>query len=84
MFDRKTWEEFKDSGMLWLINTILHVFGWAITYEIDNGEIVDVFPRRVKYRGFSEEANTDGYIKVTEYMKNNCEFLLKEAKDEDH
>ena len=34
MIDKKTWQEFKDSGLLWWINMILHTFGWAIVFEI--------------------------------------------------
>lgn len=48
---------------------ILHTFGWAICVVVDEEGIVDVYPARVKYRGFSEKINTDGYIKVSKYMK---------------
>lgn len=79
MIERKTWEEFRNSKLLWFINTILHTFGWAIVIDVDNGKIVDVYPARVKFRGFSEEINTDGYIGLSKYMKDNCEELLKES-----
>jgi hypothetical protein len=81
---RKTWEEFRDSKLLWFINTILHVFGWAIvinTNKDDNSAITDIYPARVKFRGFSEAINKDGYIGLSKYMKENCEELLKEAKE---
>ena len=81
MTERKTWEEFRDSKLLWFVNTILHTFGWAITIEVDNDKVVDVYPARVKFRGFSEKINTEGYIGLSEYMKENCEKLLKEAKE---
>lgn len=81
MIERKTWEEFRDSKLLWFVNTILHTFGWAITVDIDNDKIVDVYPARVKFRGFSEKINTEGYIGLSEYMKENCEELLKEAME---
>lgn len=83
--DKKNkWKEFKDSGLLWFINSILHVFGWAIKYETDSDtkEILSVYPDRVKFRGFPEESNTKGYINLSKYMKENAEQLLKEAKDE--
>lgn len=79
MIERKEWEEFRDSKLLWFINTILHTFGWAIVIDVDNDKIVDVYPARVKFRGFSEEINTDGYIGLSKYMKDNCEELLKES-----
>ena len=81
MIERKTWEEFRDSKLLWFVNTILHTFGWAITMDIDDNKIVDVYPARVKFRGFSEKINTEGYIGLSEYMKENCEELLKEARE---
>ena len=82
MIVKKSWNEFIDSGMLWWINMILHTFGWSITYVLeDDGTISDVYPARVKYRGFSEKSNTEGYIKVSKYMKENCGQLLKEAED---
>lgn len=81
MVDRKTWKEFRDSKLLWFVNTILHAFGWAIVLDIDNDVVTDVYPARVKFRGFSDEINTAGYIGLSEYMKENCEELLKEAKE---
>lgn len=84
MVTRKSWEEFRKSGLLWWINMLLHTFGWAIVVEIaeDNTDkITNVYPARVKYRGFSEPNNTKGYIQVSKYMKSNCEELLKEAAE---
>ena len=81
MVERKTWKEFRDSKLLWFTNTILHAFGWAITVDTIDGEIVDAYPARVRFRGFSEKINTEGYIGLSEYMKENCEELLKEAKE---
>lgn len=79
MIERITWKEFQESGMLWWINMILHTFGLAIVIEVDNSEIVDVYPARVKYRGFSENENTKGYQKVSNYMNENARQLLKES-----
>ena len=38
---KKTWTEFREIGLLWFINTILHMFGWAIVVEVDNGEVIN-------------------------------------------
>lgn len=81
MVSRKTWEEFKESGMLWWINMILHTFGWAIVFEYENSKVVNVYPARVKYRGFAEQNNTDGYIKVSQYLKDNVDNILKESME---
>lgn len=79
--ERKSWEEFRDNGMLWFINSILHLFGYAIVYEFENGEVKNVFPARVKFRGFSEENNTKGYQKISKYLQENINKLVKEAEE---
>ena len=81
MIVEKSWEEFRDSGFLWWINMILHTFGWAITVKMEDGKIIDANPARVKFRGFGEKNNTEGYIKVSQYMKENVSELLEEAEN---
>lgn len=78
----KTWKEFQESGMLWMANTILQVFGWSIAIDQDeNGNIISVCPARIKYRGFTQKTNDRGYIKVSKFMEENAEELLKEAME---
>lgn len=82
MVKEKTWKEFRESGLLWWINMILHTFGWAIVIELDeNGEITKVYPARVKFRGFGEGNNSMGYQQVTKYMVDNAEELLRESEE---
>lgn len=82
MVAKKTWKEFRKSGLLWWTNMILHTFGWAIFVDVDdNGEIKNAYPARVKFRGFSEKSNTEGYIKVSRYIKENIADLLEESKN---
>lgn len=82
MIEEKTWKDFRESGLFWWMNMILHTFGWAIVVDVnENSEITRVYPARVKFRGFDEKSNTEGYIKVSEYMKENVEQLTKEAKE---
>lgn len=60
---------------------ILHTFGWAIVTDIDeDGNVVKAYPTRVKFRGFNEESNTNGYIKVSKYLSENADDLLEESK----
>ena len=59
---------------------ILHTFGWAIVVEEESGRIIDVYPARVKYRGFTEKCNEEGYIRVSQYIKDNADVLLEESK----
>ena len=83
MTEKKSWQEFRNSGLLWWINMILHTFGWAIGVEQDNEtkEIVRAYPARVSFRGFDNSSNTKGYIKVSQYMKENSDKLLDESKE---
>ena len=83
MIKRITWTEFMDSGALWFTNRILHLFGMAIVvqYATDSREILDVYPARVKFRGFSEDIEIDGFSKITSYLKNNIDELSKETED---
>ena len=79
MITKKNWKEFRDSGLLWFINTILHTFGWSIVIEMDGGEVINVYPARVKFRGFNEKSNTEGYRKISKYLKENIDELEKES-----
>jgi hypothetical protein len=83
MIEKRTWAEFRRSGFLWWINMILHTFGWAICMDInkETGEIQDVYPARVKFRGFDEKNNSEGYIKVSKYMKENAPILEAESRE---
>lgn len=77
MIEQKSWDEFRDSGLLWFVNQNLHLFGWALAYE---PETKKVFPARCKFRGFSERINTEGYQKVTKYLNESMSELLEDTK----
>lgn len=81
MITKRTWEEFRSSGLLWLVNTMLHVFGWSLVFQFEGEKVIGVFPARVKFRGFSNDVNTNSYINLSEYMAKNADDLLKEARD---
>lgn len=76
MLTEKTVKEFQDSGLLWFINTILHTFGWVIVAEGTN-----MYPCRTDMRGFSNASNDKGYKRITEYLANNINTLMKDVKD---
>lgn len=82
MIDEKSWSEFRNSGMLWFVNMILHTFGWALVVDVDDDDnVTSCYPARVKFRGFNVNSNTKGYIAVSEYLKNNINDILEEAKN---
>lgn len=79
---KKSWKEFRESGLLWWINMILHTFGWSIIVEAEkDGTITNAYPARVKFRGFTNEFNAEGYIKVSEYINKESVKLLKESRE---
>lgn len=81
MIQRKTWDEFYSTGLLFAINQFLHIFGYAIIVKKENGIITDVYPARVKFRGFDKNSVYEEYVKISEYMKENSKELLKESKE---
>lgn len=82
MLTEISWEEFRDSGLFWLVNMNLHLFGMAIALEIDEdtGAVMRAYPARVRFRGFDEKSTEEGYLKISRYMEENAVQLLEEAK----
>lgn len=79
---RKTWKEFYDTGLLWWVNRILHTFGWAIVFDInDAGVVIDVFPVRCTYRGFGVDSEEEGFKKVTKYLAKEVNELQKDVHE---
>lgn len=67
----KSWEEFRNSQLLWWVNRSLHLFGWAIVLkQNDNGKL-EAFPAKVNFRGFTQEREEMGFIKLTDYLIEN-------------
>ena len=77
----KGWGDFQKTGLLWWINRILHTFGWSIVLEeAEDGTILNAYPARTKWRGFSEKTEEEGYRKIAEYMALNADQLREETK----
>lgn len=64
MVNKTSWQEFKDSGMLWWINMILHTFGLAVVLDMEDGEVKEAY----------------GYIKVSEYMNKTLAYYLRSQR----
>ena len=78
MIYKKSWKAFRETGLLWWTNRVLHLFGWAIVVELDDkNKIIDVYPSKVKFRGFSPEAETRGFRKLTKYIQRNADRFYK-------
>ena len=77
---KKTWKEFQECKLLWWVNRSLHLFGWAIVVEEqEDGTISNVYQARVKYRGFSEDAEDEGFTVLTQHLANGSGALLDDV-----
>ena len=80
--EQDKWQEFRSAGLLWFVNQILHIFGWAITVEVDDkkGILDKAYPTRCKFRGFSWEIQVENFEKLARFMKENSKELYDEAE----
>lgn len=76
----KTWDEFRQSGLAWWINSALHVFGWALVFETSlDGVVLRCFPARTIFRGWDEKSQDEGFKRVSAYLKDNIDEIKSEA-----
>ena len=80
MVKRQSWASFRKTGLLLLLNQFLHIFGWAIVFRVEKGKVIEVYPARVKFRGFDEKSTSEAYVSITKYMKSNVKALEKEIR----
>jgi hypothetical protein len=80
MVTKKDWSEFQRTGLVLIVNPILHIFGWALVFEIENDEIKNVYPARVRFRGFDNQDTSEAYQKISKYMLENVKELNEEAQ----
>lgn len=83
MVEEKSWDTFRDAGLLFFINQVLHIFGWAIVVEIDDNTkaVVRAYPARVRFRGFDNDSVTESYKRLTRYLFANVNSLLEEVEE---
>ena len=81
MVEKLTWEEFKSSGLLWFVNSILHLFGRAIVFEYTkNKKLKRVYFARCRYRGFDTQSIEKGFVNLTNFLSKNMKELKKDMK----
>ncbi|AVQ10682.1 hypothetical protein [Leptospira santarosai] len=80
MVTKKSWEEFRSTGLLLFVNHFLHIFGWALIFEIRDNKVISVSPARVKYRGFPETATEEAFKKITTHLRDSVEDLVKDVE----
>ena len=79
-YDKKSWTEFRETGLFHFVNSFLHLFGWAIVLSEEDDGSTEVFPARTDYRGFPQESNDTAYNRVTEFLRKEFQAAPVEAK----
>lgn len=80
--DKKSWEEFRETGLLVFVNQFLHIFGWAIAVDVnEDGNVTEAFPARTSFRGFSEDINDKAYNKLAKYISEFGNIAVQESED---
>lgn len=76
-----SWEEFQYAGLLWWVNRILHLFGWAIVLDIDDatGKVLRAYPARSRFRGFGPENESEGFKQLTDHLRDNVDELVADC-----
>ncbi len=79
MIERRTWEEFRETGLVKIINVIIRAFGWSIYYEYTNDKkFVQVYPIRCKHMRLGDASMTKAYLNLAKWMNENSEELVKD------
>lgn len=78
---RKTWDEFRDTGLFCFVNSFLHMFGWAIVLEKDENN-VEAYPARVDYTGFNESTYEKNYNKVRKLLNEEQQKEIAECDND--
>ena len=80
----EAWKNFRNTGLLWFVNRILHVWGIAIVLEMDENEnVISAQPELVDAIGFSRESEVNGYLRLRGYAALVSEELLADITEEE-
>ena len=86
--DRRTWDEFRKSGLFMFVNMVLHAFGWALVVDVDydketqteTSPVKNCYPARVKFRGFDADSQTEMHERIADYLANTAPNFPEEIK----
>ena len=78
--EARTWNEFREAGMLYAANKVLHMFGWCLIFATDElSGCRYCYPARTRYRGFAPEPDRAGTQRLNQWMRGAAESLVKET-----
>lgn len=85
--EKSDWNTFRKTGLFMFVNTILHVFGWALVGEVENykelgdeAPVTACYPARVKFRGFAEDDQTEMHERIANYLAETAPNFPEEIK----
>lgn len=79
--EARTWHEFRESGMVYAANKVLHMFGWCLVFATDEQSGLQYcYPARTFYRGFAPESERAGTQRVNQWMRDAAKALAKETE----
>lgn len=79
---RRSWTEFQQAGLLWWVNRMLHLFGWCVVFEFDDDGNMEVYPALTDMRGFTPDSDADGFVKLTNHLRDNAGQLVHDVVGE--
>jgi hypothetical protein len=80
--EKRTWDEFRNTGLFMFANTILHAFGWALVVEVDKdtGKAISCWPARTKFRGFNNDDVDEMHTRIANYLSETSPNFPDEIK----
>jgi hypothetical protein len=79
-YEREDLRTFIDTGLLWFVNRLLHMFGYALCYDEDEaGNLSELYVSRTIFRGFEPDAENEGYAQVAQFLRDKAAELYEQA-----
>lgn len=80
--ERKSWEEFESTGLMWWVNKTLKLFGYAIVLDINSDDSVrDAYPAKVSFIQSVSGIDDAGLKKLSRYTAAEADRLNKAAME---
>lgn len=67
--EKRSWEEFHQTRLLWWINRTLRLFGWSIVLVVQDEKVVDVYPAKTNATSFPEDFEKTAFKELQEYIR---------------
>ncbi len=79
--EARTWSEFREAGMVFAANKVLHMFGWCLVFAVDEQSgLRYCYPARTRYRGLAPEPDRAGTQRLYRWVCDAAGSLAKETE----